>query len=290
MSWQELLQLRLLALLVAVARLHLSTCATSSDMGTVGNPAPSCEALLARGMRPSGVYWIRLPVGATGTRATDTGSASASAFPTLCALEEDGGGWTLVASLAPATSPNNVSRLMAWVTMEASNDTAATRMYKGNLTAFSEVREQIGSGRQVVFGSGKSETQLAAIRQLYALDDRGAVAGTMGGLPPCRTTLWASSAGDNVAGCSSLSPSTPVAATGTIGWQTQVGPQPCTAGVSGVLGSARCPGSPDGTAWARLWMREGTLAGPSLDVVSGAAAALANATTTVERLGVRLGT
>jgi hypothetical protein len=104
------LAVHLLSLAAVPAMVH------GAVVGSVTNPASSCESILSAGMQPSGAFWLRI--------------GTAAPFLTLCDFTEDGGGWTLVASLAQATNPSTVSTLAAWGPMDASNDTAATRMYK----------------------------------------------------------------------------------------------------------------------------------------------------------------
>ena len=104
--------------LVALLGVACLQCARGSGSGTLEDPAASCESLLARGMRPSGPYWLQL------------GGPLSTPMRTLCDFEGEGGGWTLVLFLSSSTDPNSTSTLAAWTAMDASNDTEVTRMYK----------------------------------------------------------------------------------------------------------------------------------------------------------------
>ncbi len=208
----------------------------------------TCQDILERNPEAiDGLYWI-------------DPEQLGSAFEAWCDMTTHDGGWTLLISLTRSTV--TFAAVEDWPETVATNggEPLVTGLYKGSLAAFSEVREEIASGKVVVFGQEKTEEDLEKIRLLYGYNSRMTVGSEFAQIPSCRLTY--EGAVDDLVGCSRYGVSGEDNSTTIIGWTvdpTSTYNSHCwfargnccsTAG-----GSSLCNGDPNGTQWARTWFR-----------------------------------
>jgi hypothetical protein len=178
----------------------------------------------------------------------------------FCDMTKDGGGWTLLITLASTTVTNGNAYAYAsqW---PSTFDTQAgpptkTGMYHGSLEPFTEIREEIGSGCSTAWARNVNPNAMDLVRHLYGWQERMIYAPTYAAVPSCRTTY--NGATDNIATCSNYP--TQANTNTVIGFQ--VDPNGTTATwfargscCSTAGGSSQCGGDVNGQKWARTFFR-----------------------------------
>lgn len=201
-------------------------------------PRTCREWLQVRGQNLSGVYRVQ----------PDTDQPP---FDTYCGQQRDEGGWTLLIVYDQSQLP--IATMAAWPDVRDVQGVFSTRMFKGSLAAFSEVREEIVSGRHIVWGSNKTMHELNVVRTLYSYAERIVPAA-----PSCRTTYLPRT--DNVTSCNKYGAGG--AGSSVLGWTVDVSaPTNCWAGRGDLClscrGSSPCSGTlePNGQFWSRVYFR-----------------------------------
>eukprot|EP00296_Roombia_truncata_P007764 JP446216.1.p1 GENE.JP446216.1~~JP446216.1.p1 ORF type:complete len:401 (-),score=140.72 JP446216.1:164-1366(-) len=224
---------------------------------TPQNPAKNCQHVLQSDTSDQdGVFWI-----------DPNFSDDIAPFQVYCDMTTWEGGWTLLISMAENGIAAATPELWAKSLPLVGTPPKVTGLYNGPLDSFTEVWEEIASGKVNVWGSNMTQADLTLVRNQYGYQSRLAVNNLMQ-RPACRTSYEFVEAAV-VPGCTTTNPTVAMAdrvtTNNVVGWA--VNPsfhQECAfgAGVSETsgtesltTGSLRCPGQADGSHWARVWFR-----------------------------------
>jgi len=149
---------------------------------------------------------------------------------------------------------------------EDMNAVSRTGMYKGAFHAsYSEVREEIASGKMKLYGHKMSTSDLNVVRNQYGFQSRMLNANLFN-RPSCRFQYDDLSGGSSMRGCAVDVNDEAVngvlaADSLVVGWAYQPRSfERCFAGAGAqpngdAKGSFQCPGKPNGKFWARVWFR-----------------------------------